>query len=178
MDRAMVYASPEGRRASASLEALRAAVSTPTGAVRMAAPQPSPSEAMRLGYQSAKKSTSTRLGGRTSCIATYPPDGFMADAALPQDSSRQRQGLFRIVRGFSDAPFIPLAGVTRDDVSRPAVESGYPSGIPPLNIGPGQHLRLLANGITGCQSFEAADYAFLVSHRVNEACPSFSCSKK
>jgi hypothetical protein len=62
-----------------------------------------------------------------------------------------------------------LQRVAWDDVTWQAVEPRYPSGIPPLNIGPRQCLRLLANSIAGCESLEAADYAFLISHRDSEA---------
>jgi hypothetical protein len=72
--------------------------------------------------------------------------------------------LFRVIGSLADTPFIPFTGITGNDLSRPAVESGNSSGIPTLNIGSGQRLRLLADGITGRQGFETADYAFVKQH--------------
>jgi hypothetical protein len=95
-------------------------------------------------------------------------DRLVADPTLTQECSRHCQRLFRIIRGLADAPFIPFAGITGNNFSRLAVESRDSSGVPLLDIGPGQHFCLLTYGITGCQSLETADYAFLKPHRDGE----------
>jgi hypothetical protein len=81
--------------------------------------------------------------------------------------------LFGIIGRLADAPLIPLPGITGNDVSRPAVESDNPAGIPTLDIGSGQRLRLLANGIAGRQGFETTNYAFLQQHRNAEGISKF-----
>src|ERR1700689_172208 len=90
---------------------------------------------------------------------------FMAGPAFPQNRPRHRDGLFRVVRSLADTPLIPLAKVARDEVSRPSVESRYPSRVPRVNVRACQHLGLLANGIAGCQALEAANDAPLAPHK-------------
>ena len=74
-------------------------------------------------------------------------DRLVSGPAVTQERSRHRQSLFGIIGRLADAPFIPLPGKTGNDISRLAVESGNPTGIPTLHIGSGQRLRLFANGI-------------------------------
>src|ERR1700679_603024 len=94
-------------------------------------------------------------------LQEFLPDRPMAGPAFSQNSSRHRYGLFRIVRGLADTPLIPLAKVARNNVSRPAVESRYPSRVPFVNVRACQCLGLLANGVAGRQALEAANDAFL-----------------
>ncbi len=101
----------------------------------------------------------------------FPSDRHVACLSFPQKRARHRDGLFGIVSGLSDTPFIPLTGIARDYSSRLAVESRYSAGVPFLNIGPCQRFGLLTNGIADRECFEAADYAFLKSHRTERKCP-------
>ena len=101
-------------------------------------------------------------------------DRLMADPAFAQERSRHRQRLFRIIGCLADAPFIAFTGITGNNFSRLAVESRDSRGIPALDIGPGQRLGLLTNGIAGCQRLETTDYAFLKLHRRWRDIPRFS----
>lgn len=56
------------------------------------------------------------------------PNRLVTDLALSKKRSRHGQRLFSIIRGLPDTPWIPPANVPRNDVARPAVETGYPAG--------------------------------------------------
>ena len=93
-------------------------------------------------------------------LQEFLSDSFMAGPPLAQEGPRDSQSLFGIIGGLADAPFIPFPGITGNDISRLAMESGNPARVPTLHIRSGKRLRLLANGIAGRQSLETADYAF------------------
>jgi hypothetical protein len=92
------------------------------------------------------------------------PDCRVIGAPFPQKSARDGEGLFRIVGGLADAPFIPLAVVTGNDFSGPAVESGDTSRIPLSDGGPGQGFCLLANRVAGREGLEAGSHPFPKLH--------------
>src|SRR4029079_8248689 len=100
-------------------------------------------------------------------------DCGVVDAAFTQKGSRHCYSLFGIVGGLADAPLIALADVTRNDISRRTLESGDSPRIPLLNIGARQRLRLLANGVAGCESLEAGDDAFQLTHRNSSSVTSY-----
>src|SRR5579863_3080172 len=104
---------------------------------------------------------------RFLALQQFSTDRLVADAAITEECAHHRQPLFRIIRGLADTPFIPFTGITRNDLSRLAVESRDSFGIPPLGLGPGQHLRLLTNGVAAGQCLESADDA-LLKHRDSE----------
>ena len=97
-------------------------------------------------------------------LQEFPSDRLVSGPVVTEERSCHRQSLFGIVGRLADAPFIPLPGIAGNDISRLAVESANPAGIPTLHISCGQHLRLFANGIAGRQRLEAADYALRKLH--------------
>jgi hypothetical protein len=97
-------------------------------------------------------------------LEEFLSDRLVGGSAVTQERSRHRQSLFGIIGRLANAPFIPLPGITGNDVSRLSVESGNPAGIPTLHIGSGQHLGLFANRVTRRQALETADYALRKLH--------------
>jgi len=109
-------------------------------------------------------------------LQEFLSDRFVSGPAVTEERSRHRQSLFGVIGRLADSPFISLPGVAGNNISRLAVESGNPAGIPTLHIGSGQHLRLFANGIASCQGLETADYALRKLHKnEGEVFSSFSC---
>jgi hypothetical protein len=102
-------------------------------------------------------------------LQQFLPDRFVVGIAAPEERSCHCQRLFRVIRRLTDAPLIPLASVTGNDVSRAAMESRDAFGIPLDNVRPGQRFGLLANRVAGCQPLKAGNYPFLNPHKPDPA---------
>src|SRR6266566_1451643 len=77
-----------------------------------------------------------------------------------------RQGLFSVIGGLSNPPFISaVARVAWDNVPCAPVETADPVRVPAQHAGTGERLSLFADGIARGESFETGDGSFCVVQR-------------
>ncbi len=104
-----------------------------------------------------------RLPARKQLFADYR----MRQWSRAKQGPRYRQGLFSVIGGLPNPPFIStVAGVAWDNVPWTPVESADPMRVPAQHAGMGERLGLFADGIPRGESFETGDGSFCVIQRV------------
>src|SRR6266480_2598390 len=87
-------------------------------------------------------------------------DALVRNGPIGEDGARDGDGPFRVVRGFTDAPFaLRVPDVSGDDRPGSAFETSDAVGIPMEHVLTRQRLCLLADGVTGRDALEAAEDA-------------------
>ena len=85
------------------------------------------------------------------------PDAHVRHLPFGDDRPRDRDGPLGVVCGFADPPLTFLvADVSRNDRPGNSFEASDAMRIPTLHVLTRQHLRLLADGITGRDALQAA----------------------
>ena len=125
----------------------------PMGATRTAAPHPSPSEQMKSGVTSLLESPErharmVRFATRHQCAA----DAGVRNASLRDQRVSNRNGLFGVIRGLANEPFITSRNVSGVHSAQFPMKPGDAAGIPLFDVVLFQSLSLFPDGITSRQS--------------------------
>src|SRR6266566_9990494 len=117
-----------------------------------------------------------------AALEELAPDVGVTDVTVLENSPRHGDRALGIVGGLADSPFpLGIADVARNRRSGQSFESMDSVRIPSKDAVTRQCLGLLSDGITGCDPFQAGEYALLhcSTHVSNANCavtePAVAC---